>query len=99
MADRFPAIAMTDINPAAVRFARINAELNGVGADIRLASMPAGADGLFDAIIAHPPCLIDPDQRMYRDGGADGIAATAAGAPATIDTQVPGGERFMTCRR
>jgi hypothetical protein len=91
LADRFPAIAMTDINPLAVRFARINAALNGIAADIRHADLLEGADGPYDAIIANPPYLIDPERRWYRDGGADGIGVAVDMVRVALPRLAPGG--------
>jgi methylase of polypeptide subunit release factors len=68
-------VTLTDINPAATRFAAINWVAN---------EFPFGGvmfkrgDGLqvvddnrpIDCIIANPPYIADPSHRAYRDGGA-----------------------------
>lgn len=76
---------MTDINPEALRLARVNARVAGVAADFLL-----GADlepaGPIDIALANPPYIIDAAGRDYRDGGgmhgggvALGMAAAAVG--------------------
>jgi methylase of polypeptide subunit release factors len=62
-------IAMTDINPQALRFARINAEANGVVADTFLCPTPDPIGGEFDVVVANPPFMIDSAKRAYRNGG------------------------------
>jgi methylase of polypeptide subunit release factors len=60
---------MTDVNPAALRLASINAE--AAGAPIRAiesATLDAIADPV-DLVFANPPYIIDDDSRTYRDGG------------------------------
>ncbi|MBO3737411.1 methyltransferase [Actinoplanes flavus] len=88
-------ILAVDINPAALRFARLNAELAGTP-HVRVcrSDLLDGVDGDFDLIIANPPFMIDPAGRAYRDGGPHGhelsldIAAAAAGRLATGGTLV-----------
>lgn len=63
-------VLMTDINPQALRFARINALLNGVENIRALESdILKSTDGDFDLIVANPPYLIDSSARTYRHGG------------------------------
>lgn len=59
-----------DINDTALRYARINAALAGVG-QVRLchSDLLNGVDGTFDLIITNPPFMIDLAGRTYRDGG------------------------------
>ena len=61
---------MTDINPAALRLALINASHAGVRANMVETNALDTIDGDFDLIIANPPYIIDDDKRTYRDGGA-----------------------------
>jgi len=59
-------IALVDVNPAALRFSRINAEAAGVAADVVQSDrVVPGAD----LIVANPPYIIDAANRTYRDGG------------------------------
>jgi len=59
-------IALVDVNPAALRMARINAAEAGIEVElIQSDRVPEGAD----VIVANPPYMIDSAQRAYRDGG------------------------------
>ena len=59
-------VTAIDVNPAALRFARINAETAGVAIETVLSSnLPAGAD----LVTANPPYIMDSNHRAYRDGG------------------------------
>ena len=59
----------TDINPRALRIARINAAHAGVALETVEASGLDGIDGPIDLVIANPPFVTDPAGRLYRDGG------------------------------
>ncbi|WP_433788987.1 methyltransferase [Actinoplanes sp. CA-252034] len=66
-------VVAVDINPAALRFARVNAELAGTpGVRPCHSDLLSGVDGDFDLIISNPPFMIDPAGRAYRDGGPHG---------------------------
>lgn len=60
---------MADINPAALRLARINAEAAGVGTEIALGPGLDAVSGPVDIALANPPYIIDAAGRDYRDGG------------------------------
>src|SRR6185503_5795976 len=62
-------IVMADINPAALRLARVNATAAGMAAEIVHSDVLLDIDGTFDLVIANPPYLVDDDQRVYRHGG------------------------------
>ncbi len=63
-------VVAVDINPAAVRFAQVNAALAGTRrVDVRHSDLLDGVDGSFDLIVSNPPFMIDPEGRTYRDGG------------------------------
>ena len=62
-------ITATDINPLALRFARINAAQAGVALESVEASGLDGVAGPVDLVIANPPFVTDPAKRLYRDGG------------------------------
>ena len=62
-------LTLTDISAKALRFARINAALNGVPAEFFQCDLFSGVDGDIDLIVANPPYLVDPKGRLYRDGG------------------------------
>jgi methylase of polypeptide subunit release factors len=63
-------ITVTDINPAALRLARINAAAGGVELECVQGAGIAGLEGDFDLVLANPPYMVDSSRRAYRDGGA-----------------------------
>ena len=90
--ERFKHLVMTDINPRAVRCARINAALAGyTQAEVVCADIAGAMTGSFDAIIANPPYMIDPHKRWYRDGGCLGIALTLRMVLGALPLLAPGG--------
>jgi methylase of polypeptide subunit release factors len=61
-------LTLCDINPLALRLARINARHAG----LEVETVEGGIEnvrGGFDAAIANPPFMIDEEARPYRDGG------------------------------
>jgi methylase of polypeptide subunit release factors len=62
---------LTDINPAALDLARVNAAHQRRAGRFVESNLFAGLDGDFDLILANPPYLADPAKRFYRDGGGD----------------------------
>jgi release factor glutamine methyltransferase len=65
-------VTLTDINRQALRFSRINAELNLLpGAAVVESDLFESVDGKFDLIISNPPYLVDRHARLYRHGGGD----------------------------
>lgn len=59
-------IVLVDVNPAALRLARINAAAAGIEVElIQSDRIPDGAA----VILANPPYMIDSARRAYRDGG------------------------------
>ncbi|USI72067.1 methyltransferase [Sphingomonas morindae] len=60
---------LLDINPEALRFARINAAAAGVAAALHCGGDLAGIDGPIDIALANPPYIMDTHARAYRDGG------------------------------
>ena len=65
-------VLMVDINDQALRYARINAALAGVGNAASCRSdLLSDVGGLFDMIVSNPPYLLDPAQRTYRHGGGE----------------------------
>jgi SAM-dependent methyltransferase len=62
-------ITATDINPLALRFARINAAHSAIGLETIETDSLDGVDGPVDLVIANPPFVADPAGRLYRDGG------------------------------
>ena len=68
-------VVAVDLNPRAVRFARFNAQLNGIqNYEVRLGSVyePIGQE-CFDVILANPPFVPSPEMGLkFRDGGIRG---------------------------
>lgn len=62
-------IVATDLNPQALRLARINAAQ--AGASIRFVETTGLSDveGKFDIALLNPPYIMDDDERAYRHGG------------------------------
>ncbi|BFU45248.1 methyltransferase [Krasilnikovia sp. MM14-A1004] len=72
LAKRLPAseILAVDVNPTALRYARINAALAGtVHIEVRRSDLLDDVPGDFDLIVSNPPFMADPQRRAYRDGG------------------------------
>ena len=69
-----------DLNPRALRFARFNAQLNGLeNVEFRQGDLYRPVAGeRFDRILANPPFVPSPDSTLaFRDGGAGGEAILA----------------------
>ncbi|HKO58673.1 MAG TPA: class I SAM-dependent methyltransferase [Thermoanaerobaculia bacterium] len=63
-------VVLADINQQALRFAEINAAINGVeNIEIVDSDVLRDVQGDYDLIISNPPYLIDDAERLYRDGG------------------------------
>ncbi|MDP9108848.1 MAG: class I SAM-dependent methyltransferase [Pseudomonadota bacterium] len=63
------AVTLTDINPAALAFAQVNARAAGIVAEMRCCDGLHALGDEFDLIITNPPYLIDDAKRVYRHGG------------------------------
>ncbi|MBU3077534.1 methyltransferase [Sphingomonas quercus] len=88
-------IVMTDINPAALRLARVNAAAAGVAASFVIAEDLSAIDGALDLVLANPPYIIDVAGRAYRDGGGmHGGEVSLAMAQDAVPRLAPGG-RFI----
>ncbi|MDI6103378.1 class I SAM-dependent methyltransferase [Actinoplanes sp. NEAU-A12] len=85
-------VLAVDINPTALRFARLNAVLAGTSnVRARHSDLLDGVDGDFDLIISNPPFMIDPIGRTYRDGGPHGHELSLAVVDAAARRLAPGG--------
>lgn len=63
-------VLAVDINPKALAFTQVNAQLAGLARVHALHSnILSGVDGSFDLIVANPPYMKDSKQRAYRHGG------------------------------
>ena len=96
LASRALSVQLLDVNPVAVRFARANAELNGLPARAAIGDLLAPAEGPLDLIVANPPYLADPLRRAYRDGGGDlGTALSVRIAAESLGRLGPGGRLIL----
>jgi methylase of polypeptide subunit release factors len=70
-AERLPhaRLTVTDINPVALRYARIDARHAGAALETVAAPGLEDVEGAIDLVIANPPFVADPAGRLYRDGG------------------------------
>lgn len=59
----------TDVNPEALRLARLNAEAAGISVQFIEGSALDGVPTPLDLITINPPYIIDGGERAYRDGG------------------------------
>lgn len=62
-------VTLSDINPLALRLARINALHNGVEVETVEASGVDGIAAPIELAISNPPFMMDDGRRAYRDGG------------------------------
>lgn len=86
-------VAGTDINPAALRLASVNAVFAGAGnVGLRYSDLMTDVSGLFDLIVANPPYMLDPEARDYRHGGGElGAGLSLAIVDAAVPRLAPGG--------
>lgn len=88
-------IAMTDVNPAALALARVNARAAGIVADFHCADDLSPVAGAPDLVLANPPYIIDGAGRAYRDGGGlHGAQVSLDMAEEAASRLAPGG-RFL----
>ena len=90
-------VVLADINPAALRLARLNALLAGTpGVAARRSDLLSDVDGLFDLIISNPPYLNDRAERAYRHGGGPlGAGLSLAVVGAACKRLAPGGTLLL----
>lgn len=86
-----------DINPRAIRFARFNAQLNGItNTQFREGDLYQGATGYFDTILANPPFVPSPSQECrFRDGGMNGEEILAQIISESAQYLAPHGRLFI----
>lgn len=88
-------LTLCDLNPLALRLARINARHAG----LEVETVEGGIDavrGRFDAAIANPPFMIDEEGRTYRDGGdMHGARISLEWALETLGRLDPGGRLIL----
>jgi methylase of polypeptide subunit release factors len=90
-------VILSDVNPKALRYSRINARLNAI------ANVRTVLSDVFDhineggnLIIANPPYLVDGAARLYRHGGGDlGFDLSVRIVEASVDRLYPGGRLLL----
>lgn len=89
-------LILTDINPLALRFARINARHNGAAIEALDGAGVDPVEGEIDLAIANPPFIIDATNRAYRDGGGShGAALSVDWTLAAAARLAPGGRVLL----
>lgn len=90
-------VLAVDINPLALRFTTVNAQLADVGNVTAWHSdVLAGVEGEFDLIVANPPYMQDEQHRAYRDGGQSlGSALSARILAQSLPRLAPGGSLLL----
>lgn len=67
-----PHLLLTDINASALDCARVNAEIAGAeGVSFLQGDLYDPVKEPVDLIVANPPYLLDPQERLYRHGGGE----------------------------
>lgn len=67
-----PELLLTDINASALDCARVNVAIAGIpGAGFLEGDLYAPIESPVDLIMANPPYLLDPQERLYRHGGGE----------------------------
>lgn len=89
-------LTIADINPRALFLASINAERAGVRHRTELVASPSDLPDRFDLMVTHPPFMIDPKRRAYRDGGdLHGAALSLSWMLRGAELLAPGGRLIM----
>ena len=89
-------VTLTDVNPLALRYARVNAAAAGIQVSLALGDALAATTGDFDLIVSNPPYLVDDAARAYRDGGGDlGRALSVKIASQALQRLSPGGRLIL----
>ncbi|GJD59882.1 N5-glutamine methyltransferase family protein [Methylobacterium frigidaeris] len=91
------AIALVDINEAALHAAGLNARAAGVATAVPQRSDLLGqVEGAFDLIVSNPPFMVDAAGRAYRDGGGvHGSGLSLAVVEAATRRLAPGGSLVL----
>ena len=86
-------LVLSDINRRALRYSRINAELNGLSVHIVASDILRDIDGRFDLIVSNAPYLSYGP--LYCNGGALGLDIPLRIAGQAIERLVPGGRLVL----
>jgi methylase of polypeptide subunit release factors len=89
-------VVMNDVNPLALQYAAVNAEVAGVPVTLAQGDALSAVEGEFDLIVSNPPYLDDAAQRAYRHGGTRlGRALSARIAAESLQRLAPGGQLLL----
>lgn len=96
VAPRIERLVLSDVNPLALRFARVNCALAGrPGTEILASDVLSGVDGPVDGVLANPPYLVDANERTYRHGGRRGIELSERIVQQAIEKLSPAGRLVL----
>ncbi len=96
--DRVKNICLADINPQALEYARINAEIAGISARVETiySDILSGIEGEVDLVISNPPYMVDDTERTYRHGGEQlGAALSVSIAEQALSRLTTGGKLVL----
>jgi methylase of polypeptide subunit release factors len=89
-------LVLSDINPTALRYSRINAALNDATAEVVESNLFEKLHGQFDLIVSNPPYLMDRKKRLYRHGGGEfGSGLSLKIAEQAVAHLAPGGRLVL----
>ena len=88
-------VLLTDVNPAALRLARVNAAHAGVPLETRQAADLAGAPDGLDLILANPPYIAGAGQTYQAGGDLHGGRVSLEWAKAALPKLAPGGRLLL----
>ncbi|WP_426389849.1 methyltransferase [Variovorax sp. R-27] len=89
-------VVMNDINPLALQYTAINAEVAGIAVTLAQGDALSAVEGEFDLIVSNPPYLDDGAQRAYRHGGTRlGRALSVRIAAESLKRLAPGGQLLL----
>ena len=89
-------VTFADINPVAIDFSIANARINKLNnACFVQSDLLDAVSGNFDFMVANPPYLVDPSNRVYRSGGGQLGAALSEKIVAQAITRLAPGGRLI----
>lgn len=89
-------VTMTDINPAALRLARVNAAAAGITPSLVEGADLTAIDHPIDLATANPPYIVDDSERTYRHGGGmHGCQVALDMARMAVERLAPGGRLIL----
>lgn len=98
LAKRARKVVLSDVNPLALRYARVNAALAQVEDQIEIVQSDVlrAVEGALDLVVSNPPYLADDRGRVYRDGGGPrGIDLSVRIASEALSRLAPGGRLLL----